>query len=201
MKKKIIITIYVVVILICLRLITEMPYMIWYNHGNDLYNDGNYEEAIEAYDIALNLFPSKYKECKIRINMALSMLKTMKTDYDVAQRLDVLKLARDVLTDEGCANKYDDNGHSEEAEKLKKDIDREIEFLEQFINPSDIGSDEKQEDKKEQNEEQNTKNKEGEAKLDKLDQIQQQSVIDRNKELEDIVQLQNSTLFYEGKNW
>ena len=126
MKKKSIIAVYVVILLIALRLVTEMPYMLWYNHGNDLYNKGDYTEAISAYDIALDLFPTKYKECKIRINMALAMLKKITPDYDINTRLEVLNIAREVLTDDGCAGKEDDNGHSKEAEKLKKDIDREI---------------------------------------------------------------------------
>ena len=201
MKKKVIIAGYIIIILIILRLITEMPYMLWYNYGNSLYNKGDYKGAMSAYEIALNLFPSKYKECKIRINMALSMLKMINQDYDIASRINVLNIAREVLTDEGCANKYDDNGHSEEAEKLKKDIDREIAELEQFTNSSDSDAEEKRENSKESNKEQSTQNKESEAKLNKLEQIQKQSVVDRNKELESVLQLQNSNIFYEGKNW
>lgn len=199
MKKKSIITVYVVILLIILRLITEMPYMLWYNHGNELYKKGDYTEAIAAYDIALNLFPSKYKECKIRINMALSMIKKITLDYDVSSRLDILKLARGVLTEDGCANKDDDNGHSKEAEKLKKDIDREIERLEQFTNSSMQNGENKKDNV--DNKDKNTQNKQSQEKLDKLEEIQKQGMIDRKQEMDRVLELNNSTIFYEGKNW
>lgn len=199
MKKKSIITVYVVIVLIILRLITEMPYMLWYNHGNELYKKGDYTEAIAAYDIALNLFPSKYKECKIRINMALSMIKKITLDYDVSSRLDILKLARGVLTEDGCANKDDDNGHSKEAEKLKKDIDREIERLEQFTNSSMQNGENKKDNV--DNKDKNTQNKQSQEKLDKLEEIQKQGMIDRKQEMDRVLELNNSTIFYEGKNW
>lgn len=202
MRKKIIIAIYVVIVFIALRLVTEMPFILWYNHGNTLYNEERYIDAISAYDIALNLFPSKYKECKIRINMALAMIKTINTDYDINMRLNVLNNARDVLTDEGCANKDDDNGHSKEAEKLKKDIDKEIERLEKLITSGNGDSDNiKDNDTEQDNKDKNIQNNELEAKLDRLEEIQKQGVANRKQELERMQELNNSVIFYEGKNW
>ncbi len=201
MKKKSIIAVYVVILLIALRLVTEMPYMLWYNHGNDLYNKGDYTEAISAYNIALDLFPTKYKECKIRINMALAMLKKITPDYDINTRLEVLNIAREVITDDGCAGKEDDNGHSKEAEKLKKDIDREIERLEQFTNSNGQNGTDKPNNTEQNGKDKNTQEKQSQEKLDKLEEIQKQGIVDRRKELDSLLELNNSTIFYEGKNW
>ena len=56
------------------------PYIAHYNYGNVLYNNGKYNQAIEEYKRALNLFPPQYKECPIRINLALSILKGLHTE-------------------------------------------------------------------------------------------------------------------------
>ena len=104
-------------------------YLPYYNLGNVAYQNGDYDEAISNYKKALEIgAPHEDKECNIRVNLALSMLMkidwaNMTTQKDVERAIRQLKAARNVLTEEGCANPDDPNGHNEDAEKLKKDID------------------------------------------------------------------------------
>lgn len=118
-------------------------YVANYNYGNILYQKQEYEKAIEKYRDALKSFVPKYKECKIRINYALSICKTVKLDEynqdEIKDAIEKYELAINVLTEKGCANITDDNGHSKEAETLKKDIQKEIEKLKKFKNSNDKG--------------------------------------------------------------
>lgn len=111
----------------------EEPYIAHYNYGNLLYKNADFYGAISEYNKALALFPAKEKECSIRINLALAMLKNINeeevSEDNTKNTLEILKNAREVLCENGCANRNDDNGHSAEAEKLKKDIDKKIQEL------------------------------------------------------------------------
>lgn len=111
-------------------------YVANYNYGNILYQKGEYKKAIEEYKKALEGIVPKYKECDIRINYTLSMCNTVNVDEksqdSIKQAIGVYKEAIDVITENGCANKNDNNGHSQKAEQLKKDILKEIERLEKL---------------------------------------------------------------------
>ena len=107
-------------------------YIVHYNQGNLFYKCGNYEEAIRSYKKTLALHVPKKKECDVRVNLALAMLGTIKDTYKdlsyAEQTMQVLLAARDVLLEEECA-KDDGEGHDEEAQKLKEEIDKMIENL------------------------------------------------------------------------
>ncbi|MCI8621612.1 MAG: hypothetical protein HFJ50_08020 [Clostridia bacterium] len=77
MRKKLIIIIYVILIILFLNFIIQIPYVIKYNAGNKLYNEGKYKEAKNEYLESLKFYPKKEHECKIRINLALSILKNI----------------------------------------------------------------------------------------------------------------------------
>lgn len=108
-------------------------YVAYYNQGNIEYQKGEYLNAIEAYEKALELDPPEQKECAIRINLALAMLATIDATYQdtlyLEDVLNVLYSARDVLLEDGCATENGD-GHSAEAEQLKKEIEEIIKELE-----------------------------------------------------------------------
>ena len=110
------------------------PYKVYYNNGDICYRNGDYEGAIENFETALDSLPTKSDECKIRINLALSMMQTMQDEYNspenIEDSLDILYTARDVLTENGCATDEGD-GHSKTAEELKTDIDELINQLEE----------------------------------------------------------------------
>ncbi len=108
-------------------------YVAYYNQGNIAYQNGEYLDAIEAYEKALELDPPEKKECVVRINLALAMLATIGDLYQdpvyVEEVLTILYGAKDVLLEDGCATEAGD-GHSAEAEQLKKEIDEMIKELE-----------------------------------------------------------------------
>ena len=113
-------------------------YVAPYNVGNVKYQQGDYETAVRYYYTALQKDPPEGKECMIRINLALALLHTypfdtmdMENSEEVEEALNVLFTARQFLTENGCASEGFDtaDGHSEEAEKLKHDIDEMIKKL------------------------------------------------------------------------
>lgn len=107
-----------------------------YNYGNVLYQQGNYEGAIEQYKTALNTIVPSKEECDIRVNYALAICKTVKLEKeeesDEAKVEDAIKKyesAIDVLVEVECAHRNDNNGHDKDAQQLKNDIQKEIDRL------------------------------------------------------------------------
>lgn len=153
-------------------------YVANYNYGNILYKNAKYEEAIEEYKKALNEIVPKEKECSIRINYALAICKTVQVDEEdsesIKNAINTYESAIDILTENGCANKNDDNGHSKKAEQLKKDIQKEIERLKNLkkLNKDDEENDEDEE--KEDNNEQEVETIENKIQDIKENAIQDQ---------------------------
>ena len=110
------------------------PYIAYYNQGNIYYKNDRFEDSITSYERALKLYLPEEKECAVRINLALAMLGTMAEDYSASENVDtsleILREARDVLLENGCATENGD-GHSETAEQLKEEIEALIEQLEE----------------------------------------------------------------------
>lgn len=114
-------------------------YVPYYNLGNVEYRKGNYEAAQADYAKALGYEIESGRECPVRINYALSVLaQVSEEDYQAALGGDAqkkaavvgkLRTARGILTEKGCAGAADDNGHSPEAEQLKKEIDEYLKKL------------------------------------------------------------------------
>ena len=180
MKRKVLILIYIILILITLKLLCNVlinsilisnynngkysdsqarvltflnfseSYIAHYNYGNILYQNGEYEEAIEEYEKALNGFIPKYKECNIRINYALAICKTVSVDEkdqtSIKNAIKKYESAIEVLTEEGCANKNDDRGHNQKAEQLKKDIQKEIDRLKKLQETENTETNDEEED-------------------------------------------------------
>lgn len=156
-------------------------YIANYNYGNILYKKGEYEKAIEQYEEALNGIIPKEKECNIRINYALSICKTVQVDESdsesIKNAIQTYEKAIEVLTEKGCANKDDDNGHNKKAEQLKKDIQKEIERLKKLENSTP-------EDEKEENKEENEVNeKETETIENEIQDIKEEA-IQKQREVE-----------------
>ena len=140
------------------------PYIANYNYGNILYQNGEYEKAIEEYKKALNGYVPQQKECKIRINYALAICKLVnvneKNDDSIKEAIKKYETAIEILTEKGCANKNDNNGHSDDAETLKKDIQDEINRLTNLKNnksDDSEGNDKKEGDEKEKTTEEKIK--------------------------------------------
>ncbi len=178
-------------------------YIYHYNQGNLFYKNGKYKEAINEYYKALEKYIPKGKECSIRINLALAKIATIEdinSEEDRQKNIDTLLSARNVLCEKGCANSNDNNGHSEEAEKLKQDIDK---LLEKLQNP-DKNEEEKEENKQQQEEEKKEKKDENDKKKEELKKRQKEAIQERQKEIEEDENLWKNTgvdSYYDGKKW
>ena len=133
-------------------------YLPYYNLGNVAYKEGDYTRAIAYYKQALAQEPPEGKECPVRINLALAMIKKidfndLSTEKKLNNAIQTLRAARTVLTAHGCAGPVDDDGHSPEAEQLKHDIDEMLKKLEEP--PEDQDSQDGNDDQQDQNQDQN----------------------------------------------
>ena len=134
----------------------SQPYIANYNYGNVLYKNGEYEQAIEKYKKALKGIIPKDKECNIRINYALAICKTVsvneKDQNSINKAIEKYESAIQILTEKGCADKDDNNGHNKKAEQLKEDIQKEIDRLKKLQeNESNANKDNDEENKTEEN--------------------------------------------------
>lgn len=158
------------------------PYLAHYNMGNIHYQNKDYQSAIEEYNQALEENPSKEQECSVRINLALAMIATLGEDYDseenVEASIEKLTEARNVLLQDGCATENGD-GHSETAEKLKKEIDDLLDELKKNQTSQPNNSNDPQDNP---DDPQNGDDYEQDIKQ-KLQQQQNQSYQERNKML------------------
>lgn len=175
------------------------PYIAHYNYGNVLYKNGDYDGAISEYEKALKAFPPEKKECSIRINLALAILSKIDVNEGKEEAIKKLNKARDVLCEDGCAHKNDDNGHSKKAEKLKKDIDNAIKQLQN--NDGDPDPD-KDGDDEEENSNDKNKNDKNKTIEEKLKEIEKESREKRNSDLENTRKLIEPIDYtYKSKNW
>ena len=129
-------------------------YIVPFNMGNIEYQQGNYDEAASYYQQALAAKPpERDEECIIRVNLALSMCH--KINFETLDRTDnkaleaaitQLQSARNVLTEHGCASEPvgSDDGHYENADKLKHDIDKMLEELQKQLDENKSNQDDQQ---------------------------------------------------------
>lgn len=186
-------------------------YVPFYNTGNHDYQNGRFEQAVNNYMKALEDHPPHTEEdinehteneCRVRINLALSMLARidfenlhMNDREEVDNAIKELLAAREVLTTDECAHFDDPNGHNGDAEQLKKEIDEVLKRLnyeppqEQEMagsDPNDQQSDSDSDDQ--QQSEQSRREKELEKKLnDEMSDAkeeQERSQREREKEMQ-----------------
>ena len=128
----------------------EEPYIVYYNNGNVMYQNKDYEAAIEYYEKSLENDPPEGKECPIRINLALAKLALLGEDRltpeKIDETIDTLNECLDILSEEDCANE-DDDGHDNRAQRLYNEIKEMLEEAE--------AEKEKQEEEQQQNEQNN----------------------------------------------
>lgn len=173
-----------------------------YNKGNNCYTSmGLYDVAGIYYDIADAYDPTEEQICSIHINKALSMVKPLTPEYinqdNIKDVLETLESARDTLCSDGCANMYDDNGHSEEAQTLKNEID---DYIEQLKKEYDV--EQQDEPDEEKDKEQDTKEEDEQQKLrETFEDIQRQGMEERSRELDRSEASKHYGGFYDGKSW
>ena len=166
-------------------------YIVYYNEGNILYRKDSFTDAISKYDEAINANPPEKRICEIRINKSIAMVRLVNKKDSNAYT--ALERAKENLYEDGCANRYDDNGKSMTAEKLKNEI---IKLQESLDDPEeDQDSDSKEDSKKEENKQQESKTIE-----EKLKEIEKNAQASRNEELNQAEGM-GSFDFYHGKKW
>ena len=179
------------------------PYIAYYNYGNILYKQENYENAIIQYKIALKRFPPKDKECKIRINLALAMLKLIDFDHmSKDEILEWLNAAEDILCEKGCASKDDVNFHNDEAQRLKDEIEKMKELLNNSSKSNDDTKTDEEDSKNTDDDldinEEKKRNKEIE---EKLNEMQKENQEDRNETMQRVGNMTKNSGYYKGKKW
>lgn len=98
------------------------PYIAYYNHGNILFQNNQYEEATKKYYQALQKNPPQTKICDIRINLSLAMIYQIDTTNDSKDVLEQLELAKNNLYENHCASPTNEEGRSQDAENLEEEI-------------------------------------------------------------------------------
>lgn len=161
-------------------------YIAHYNNGNIHYQCGEYEQAIEDYKQALEVgAPHEGEECDIRVNLALAIIGTLPENYsapeNIEQSIQTLEEARDYLLEEECALD-EGEGHDDEAQQLKEEIDKLIEQLKQ--QQSGGGSDNPDEPKDDENQTGGTGDDREEEIKEQLQDIQEESHQEREEELQ-----------------
>ena len=151
-------------------------YIMNYNLGNAHYKDGDYSKAQIYYEKCLEYELPEGEECSVRINLTMTKIQqidfnTIDAGYEafkndeevdlealikkIDEVIDQLKADRGILTEKNCAGAEDDNGHSKEAESLKKDIDNKIEELEKMKEEIQQKIDEQKQDQQQDQDQQN----------------------------------------------
>lgn len=133
-------------------------YIVWYNLGNYYFDRGDYEEAVDAYYRAIDSGIPYEKECEVKINLALAMIGQLSDeewdaflDAETSAEMDAqarnvektLITARSILIEDGCAHEDDEDGHNEQAQTLKDEID-------ELLNKDEEDEEDEDEDDQEQ---------------------------------------------------
>ncbi len=168
----------------------NQPYISYYNEGNILYQTENYDKAIEKYNTAIEKKPPQNKICDIRINLSLATIKKINSDnYDTV--FSQLEKAKNNLYNNNCAHEFDDNGYSQDAEKLEE----EIKNLQNQLSDS---SDSNQSNNSQENEKDN--NEDYSDIEEKLKDIEKDANANRQSDLSTYENL-NDYSYYSGKRW
>ncbi len=153
-------------------------YVVWYNLGNYHYQRGEFEEAETDYYRAIECGIPYEKECPVKVNLALAMIEQLSDeeweeflaceshDDMNAQAREVEKTlitARTILIEDGCAHEDDEDGHYEDAQTLKDEIDELLDFDDSDENNDDEDDEEDQDQDQPDGDEDNEDDGDGES--------------------------------------
>lgn len=170
----------------------NQSYIAYYNDGNILYKNNNFEKAIDKYEKAIDRKPPQKKVCDIRINLSLAMIKTIDTTNS-NDAFDKLEEAKNNLYNNNCANPTDDSGSSKEAEEFEEEIKKLEEQLENGTDDNSSSNDNQEDDSNDEKDEYSDieqEIKENEKKANSS----RQSDITNYENLDDYE-------YYSGKRW
>lgn len=197
--KKLIIGIGTALILIAVAVTVYLQlYIFHYNRGNEFYELGQYEKAASEYEKSLKFYVPNGKECDIRVNYALSMCAGLNlndisglTENEKTVMIGILETAIDILVEEECAHRDDDNGHDNEAQKLKNELQEIIDMLKQEPQPEPDDNEEETEQPEED---------ELSEEQQQLQEIMQQGTNEHTAGMEEI-EMYDEYSYYGGQCW
>lgn len=197
--KKLIIGIGTALILIAVAVTVYLQlYIFHYNRGNEFYELGQYEKAASEYEKSLKFYVPNGKECDIRVNYALSMCAGLNlndisglTEDEKTVMIGILETAIDILVEEECAHRDDDNGHDNEAQKLKNELQEIIDMLKQEPQPEPDDNEEETEQPEED---------ELSEEQQQLQEIMQQGTNEHTAGMEEI-EMYDEYSYYGGQCW
>lgn len=183
------------------------PYISKYNNGCVYYNEGSYDVAISEFKAALNKNPKGDRDCYTRINLALSMVKTINpdeiTEANIDETIELLKEAREYLLENGCANEDPDKAHNEDAQTLKEEIDDFIKQLEEQKksenNDPDDNKDPSETDEPESEPESESQTKSQQEQ--QLQDLQNQAGQNRQEEMQNAEKHPYDLEYWNGPSW
>ena len=131
------------------------------------------------------------------------------TKENLDEVIDILEGAKDILIENDCAHRDDEDGHYEDAQTLKDEIDAFEEQLRKQTEEQDQKGDQDPNDQKSQgcddeNEEdtQEPQSSDKESEIRKqLDAIQGDSLEQRNQEMDAYETYKNEHDYYGGRTW
>ena len=189
------------------------PHIYHYNLGDVYYSQGDYEGAEQEFRKALEKKPGGESDCKTRVNLALSIVKQIDpesvTKENLDEVIDILEGAKDILIENDCAHRDDEDGHYEDAQTLKDEIDAFEEQLRKQTEEQDQKGDQDPNDQKDQgSDDENEEDTEEPQPSDKeeeirkqLDAIQGDSLDQRNQEMDAYETYKNEHDYYDGRTW
>ncbi len=167
------------------------PYIVYYNHGNLLFQNNQFKEAEKKYHQALKNNPPKQKVCDIRINLSLALIHQIDTNSNNKTILKQLKQAKNNLYENKCASPIDNNGISKTAEKLEEEIKKlETKLNNSTNDPSNPNN----------KEEESPTQKEDSKLKEKLKEQEKEASTNRQSDLDAYQNLDNYE-YYSGKKW
>ena len=180
-------------------------YIYHYNKGNDYYDKGSYEKAIDEYEKALKRYVPDKKECDIRVNLALSMIAPYDledfsdiTEEERKELIEILKAAIDVLVEDGCAHRDDEDGHDKEAQKLKDELQAIINMLMQPAEQPQQQQGGNDDDQQQQQQQQQQTQQEQQQQ--QLQEIMQQGTDEHSQGMQEY-DMYNDYNYYDGNCW
>lgn len=217
-KGKIILTwiiLFVLFIVFFVRMKINRSLVINYNNGIKYFKEADYAEAENRFMWALNTKPTKNRDCKVRINYALSITTPItpeSVDYtNLNENIDRLLYARSILTDNDCAHENDTKGHNKKAQTLKEEIDEYIKYLKDNVKPPENEKEEDEEKDKDNSNKDENENKQNQQEIDEHE-IKKQELKQQIEDAENQGQMErfiyedwtknNDSIFgYDGKSW
>ena len=176
---------------------------------NEYYDSYKYSNAADEYNKALSYPVPDGEECAIKVNLVLAKIALVNFDNvqeaDLSDTIDLLSDCIDLLCEDGCAHKNDENGHDSTAQELKDELEQILEKLKDQQEQGQGGSDsDEDQDSTGDDTEEDTRSGEGEDTTEQdpsekqIEDIIRDGTKEHNRSREEDTGEYN---YYGGKSW